>query len=99
MLLPGIIVTYYGGMGLIASHLPREPHQSDASELEIAQEVFLITTLAGVGMMTGGMILKRISRRTVERSVDIHNRGLGLSYVEIDFGITPSGGLGFVVRF
>ena len=63
------------------------------------QVAFFLTTLAGVSVAIWGIGLKSEGRRNIAHSVRIHNRGLGLSYVEIDFGITPSGGIGFVVSF
>ena len=51
-----------------------------------------------------GSILKGAAKQNVSKAVDIYNRGMSVntqppSLFEVDFGITASGGVGFVIRF
>ena len=55
---------------------------------------------AGVGapFIATGLILKRNGRRDIQNSVDIFNRNVQTTHIELNFGLTPNG-VGMVVNF
>ena len=60
---------------------------------------FLIGAAIGAGLATYGLILLRNSRNSIGNSVNMFNQQGTTANVELNFGITQSGGIGLALNF